>query len=321
LKPAAHALFKKLKDEELELLVQAVESRGAWESSCVWAPRGAKQALPPQVLLCRLYRWPDLRQPHELKPLCYCAGGRGGCGEVAALCCNPHHFSRLAAPGECRWLRWSLSSTHSPSGPWAAWLCPGRQQCVPLPGDCSSALPSPDTSLSWSTLKDGCWCKLAYWEHRTRVGRLYAVHESSVNIFCELPRGSGFCLGQLPAAHRSRAVRRARGKIGRGLLLSREPGGVWAYNRSEHPIFVSSPTLGPPGARELTVLKVLPGYSAKVFDYERAGGVAGWRIPGEGPCDPHCVRISFAKGWGPCYSRQFITSCPCWLEVLLNRPR
>nr|XP_047905177.1 LOW QUALITY PROTEIN: mothers against decapentaplegic homolog 6-like [Anser cygnoides] len=178
-----------------------------------------------------------------------------------------------------------------------------------------------DTSLSRSTIRDGYWCKLAYWEHRTRVGRLYAVHEASVNVFCELPWGSGFCLGQLPAAHRSQAVRRARGKIGRGLLLSREPGGVWAYNRSEHPIFVSSPTLGPPGARGLAVLKVLPGYSVKVFDYERAGGLAGWRHPGDGPCDTHSVRISFGKGWGPCYSRQFITSCPCWLEVLLNQPR
>lgn len=115
LKPAAHALFKKLKDEELELLVQAVESRGAWESSCVWAPRGdprggPKQPLPPQLLLCRLYRWPDLRQPHELKHLCHCAGGRGGCGDAAALCCNPHHFSRLAVPGECR--RDPSSQTH-----------------------------------------------------------------------------------------------------------------------------------------------------------------------------------------------------------------
>ncbi|NXL39721.1 SMAD6 protein, partial [Glaucidium brasilianum] len=320
LKAAAHALFKKLKDEELELLVQAVESRGACESGCVWAPRGeprgAKQALPPQVLLCRLYRWPDLRQPHELKHLCYCAGGRGGCGDTATLCCNPHHFSRLAVPGECR--RLSGASPQPPSRPLSSaprgWL---RAPGAPRGGGQDTS----DTSLSRSTIKDGYWCKLAYWEHRTRVGRLYAVHEASVNIFCELPRGSGFCLGQLPAAHRSRAVRRARGKIGRGLLLSRELGGVWAYNRSEHPIFVSSPTLGPPGARGLTVLKVLPGYSAKVFDYERVGGAGGQQLPGEGPCDPHSVRISFAKGWGPCYSRQFITSCPCWLEVLLNQPR
>lgn len=199
-------------------------------------------------------------------------------------------------------------------------------RCLHGIGRCSArhqrlCSPPTDTSLSRSTIRDGYWCKLAYWEHRTRVGRLYAVHEASVNVFCELPRGSGFCLGQLPAAHRSQAVRRTRGKIGRGLLLSREPGGVWAYNRSEHPIFVSSPTLGPPGARGLAVLKVLPGYSVKAFDYERAGGLAGWRHPGDGPCDTHSVRISFGKGWGPCYSRQFITSCPCWLEVLLNQPR
>ncbi|XP_027555018.1 mothers against decapentaplegic homolog 6-like isoform X2 [Neopelma chrysocephalum] len=313
LKPAAHALFKKLKDEELELLVLAVESRGAWESSCVWAPRGdargAKQGLPPQVLLCRLFRWPDVHQPHELKHLCYCAGRQGVCGDLAALCCNPHHFSRLAVP-------------ETPPPPYSKASCgPSWPDEPQHPGTQLPEFSYKDTSLSQSTIKDGCWCKLAYWEHRTRVGRLYAVHEASVNVFCELPWGSGFCLAQLPAAHRSRAVRRARGKIGRGLLLSREPGGIWAYNRSKHPIFVSSPTLSPPGARGLTVLKVLPGYSAKVFDYEQVGGKGGWRLPGEGPSDPHSIRISFAKGWGPCYSRQFITSCPCWLEVLLNQLR
>ncbi|NWR81220.1 SMAD6 protein, partial [Centropus unirufus] len=308
LKVAAHTLFKKLKDEELEVLLQAVQSRGACESGCVWAPRGAKQAVPPQLLLCRLYRWPDLRQPHELRTLCCLPGGRG---DGATLCCNPHHLSRLAVPGESR---------PPPQGLRGFWrkgvsILTSSSPCLALP----PLLSPPDTSLSQSTAKDGYWCKLAYWEHRTRVGRLYAVHEESVNIFGELPRGNGFCLGQLPAAHRSRAVRRARGKIGRGLQLSREPGGVWAYNRSEHPIFVSSPTLGLPGG--LAALKVLPGYSAKVFDYERVGGSERWGLRGDGPCDPHSVRISFAKGWGPCYSRQFITSCPCWLEVLLTRPR
>uniref|UniRef100_A0A8C3T8D3 Mothers against decapentaplegic homolog n=1 Tax=Chelydra serpentina TaxID=8475 RepID=A0A8C3T8D3_CHESE len=314
----------KLKDEELELLVQAVESRGAGQSGCVWVARGelrgSKQGLPPQVLICRLYRWPDLRHPHELKRLT-CCQSFGGCGEGAALCCNPHHLSRLAVPEtppppyskispfSCPWTEMSErpNSSHPESG------CNAH-------GDWSLLTPA-DPGLAWSTTRDGCWCRLAYWEHRTRVGRLYAVHETSVNIFCELPQGSGFSLGQLQAERRSAAVRRARSKIGRGLLLSRERDGVWAYNRSEHPIFASSPTLGPPGARGPPVRKVLPGYSLQVFDYERAGGQAGWRRPGDGPCDPNSIRISFAKGWGPCYSRQFITACPCWLEILLTKPR
>uniref|UniRef100_A0A8C3IRJ3 Mothers against decapentaplegic homolog n=1 Tax=Chrysemys picta bellii TaxID=8478 RepID=A0A8C3IRJ3_CHRPI len=340
LKPAAHALFKKLKDEELELLVQAVENRGAGPSGCVWVaraePRGTKQALPPQVLLCRLYRWPDLRHPHELKRLSCCQsfGVWGGCGEGATLCCNPHHLSRLAMPGE--WDGGAGLGAHpwrtSPTAKQHRTVGTGAQG-MPIgtgghPGDVtpqaqagSSLLAPADPGLAWSTTRDGCWCKLAYWEHRTRVGRLYAVHETSVNIFCELPQGSGFSLGQLQAERRSAAVRRARSKIGRGLLLSRERDGVWTYNRSEHPIFVSSPTLGPPSARGPPVHKVLPGYSLQVFDYERAGGQAGWRRPGDGPCDPNSIRISFAKGWGPCYSRQFITACPCWLEILLTKPR
>ena len=38
-----------------------------------------------------------------------------------------------------------------------------------------------------------------------------------------------------------------------------------------------------------------------------------------GPVDTHSVRISFVKGWGLNYSRQDVTACPCWLEVLLSR--
>uniref|UniRef100_A0A8C8RHG5 Mothers against decapentaplegic homolog n=1 Tax=Pelusios castaneus TaxID=367368 RepID=A0A8C8RHG5_9SAUR len=322
LKPAAHALFKKLKDEELELLLQAVESRGAGQSGCVWVARaelrGTKQALPPQVLLCRLYRWPDLRHPHELKRLSCCQSfwGWGGCSEGATLCCNPHHLSRLAMP----------ETPPPPYSKISPLSCPWTEVSEhPLPSNpesgCNTHGDWRDASLGWSIAKDVCWCKLAYWEHRTRVGQLYAVHDTSVNIFCELPQGSGFSLGQLHAERRSQAVRRTRNKIGRGLLLSREQDGVWAYNRSDHPIFVSSPTLGPPSARGPPVRKVLPGYSLQVFDYECAAGLAGWRRLGDGPYDPNSVRISFAKGWGPCYSRQFITACPCWLEILLTPPR
>ncbi|XP_015283824.1 PREDICTED: mothers against decapentaplegic homolog 6 [Gekko japonicus] len=188
--------------------------------------------------------------------------------------------------------------------------------CV-TPGEFSDASLSPDTTHR------SHWCSVAYWEHRTRVGRLYPVYEQSVSIFYDLPQGNGFCLGQLNLDHRSETVRRTRSKIGYGILLSKEPDGVWAYNRSEHPIFVNSPTLDIPNCRTLMVRKVLPGYSIKVFDYEKScllQHTTDLEYP-DGPYDPNSVRISFAKGWGPNYSRQFITSCPCWLEVLLRNNR
>ncbi|XP_007436349.1 mothers against decapentaplegic homolog 6-like [Python bivittatus] len=306
LKPVAHALFKKLKDKELEQLLQAVESQGAGESGCVWVePRGAKPSLSASLLLCRLYRWPDLQQPHELKRLCFCksAGGEG-----TIHCCNPHHLSRLTLPD-------------TPPPPY----CKISPFAVPL--KCTSLLENnrkgwQDTTLSRCSLKDGYWCKLAYWEYRLRVGRLYPVHEEYVCIFSNLPNGSGFCLGQLASRSHSQAVRRTQAKIGRGLLLCQEASGVWAYNRSEHPLFVCSPTLGPVGSFSPPVHKILPGYCIKVFDYERATNLAARRQgTSDGPHDGHTVRISFAKGWGPSYTRRFITSCPCWLEVLLNAPR
>ncbi|NWY07416.1 SMAD6 protein, partial [Nothoprocta ornata] len=270
----------------------------------------------------RLYRWPDLRQPHELKH----AGG-GGRGEAGGLCCNPHHFSRLAAPGE---------HGGEPGGTPGGAGAPAHRPLVPAetpppPYSAAPSWPEPpepggekrEPSPSRSAAREASWCKLAYWEHRTRVGRLYAVHEASVSVFGEQPHGSGFCLAQLRAANRSAAVRRARRKIGRGLLLSREPGAVWAYNRSEHPIFVNSPTLDIPNCRTLIVRKVMPGYSIKVFDYEKSCLLqhATELDSADGPYDPNSVRISFAKGWGPRYSRQFVTSCPCWLEILLTQPR
>ena len=117
------------------------------------------------------------------------------------------------------------------------------------------------------------------------------------------------------------ATRRTREKIGFGLTLSREASGVWIYNRSDFPIFVHSPTLDShPNDRQLLVHKLPPGFTKKVFDYEKSKLFQAIRDPDvlDGPFDPNAVRISFAKGWGPNYSRQFITSCPCWIEILLN---
>ena len=118
---------------------------------------------------------------------------------------------------------------------------------------------------------------------------------------------------------------------------------MWVYNRTETAIFVNSPTLeaprlpagsrgcgggnsttASPSANPFTVIKVLPGYSIQVFDYSKSNLYERLRERHcqilDGPFDPHSVRISFVKGWGSNYSRQVVTNCPCWLEILLTIP-
>lgn len=66
------------------------------------------------------------------------------------------------------------------------------------------------------------WCQVAYWEGRERVGRLYPVCSSSLNIMGDTPHGDGLSLASL-AAHSptspSDQVKRTREKIGLGKSL------------------------------------------------------------------------------------------------------
>lgn len=106
-----------------------------------------------------------------------------------------------------------------------------------------------------------------------------------------------------------------------GILLNQSrDGGVWVYNRTENAIFVNSPTLDDPLRPNFSVIKVLPGYSIQVFDYAKSNLYERLRPENLGPFDPYSIRISFVKGWGNNYSRQVVTNCPCWLEILLTVP-
>lgn len=325
LKTATYSLLKRLKEKALDTLLEAVESRGGMPSDCVMISRTELRlgghVASPQLLVCKLYRWSDLQHPAQLKPLCECKSF--GALDGPTVCCNPYHYSRLCGPESPPppYSRLSPNEEHKPLDLSDSTLSYTETEAASspniTPGEFSDASMSPEAP------KQSHWCNVAYWEHRTRVGRLYTVYEHSVSIFYDLPQGTGFCLGQLNLEHRSSTVQRTRGKIGYGILLSKEPDGVWAYNRSEHPIFVNSPTLDVPNSRTLVVRKVMPGFSIKVFDYDRSCLLRHTTETDlvDGPYDPNSVRISFAKGWGPCYSRQFITSCPCWLEILLNNHR
>lgn len=80
-----------------------MESRGGVPGGCVLVPRAdlrlGGQPAPPQLLLGRLFRWPDLQHAVELKPLCGCHSFAAA-ADGPTVCCNPYHFSRLCGPGE-----------------------------------------------------------------------------------------------------------------------------------------------------------------------------------------------------------------------------
>jgi len=198
---------------------------------------------------------------------------------------------------------------------------------------------SSTTNQSGSPLLQPQWCQLAYWEECNRVGRLVPVSSSHIEVFSLLPKskgrheGSGLCLATLFKQNKSpsESTAKTREKIGQGILLSQVENGVWVYNRTSNPIFVNSPTLEPspnlsaPSSTNdqqnqdnFTVIRVSPGYSIQVFDYQKSDFYERIRQPLGMPFDPYSIRISFAKGWGTKYSRQVVTNCPCWLEILLT---
>lgn len=102
LKSCAYAFLKKLKEKPLDVLLEAVESKGGVLGDCVVVSpadlRIGGQAVSPQYLLCRLFRWPDLQPSSQLKALCHCQSFRAQDSQM--VCCNPYHYSRLCGPGE-----------------------------------------------------------------------------------------------------------------------------------------------------------------------------------------------------------------------------
>ncbi|XP_016117900.1 mothers against decapentaplegic homolog 7-like, partial [Sinocyclocheilus grahami] len=98
LKALTYSMLKKIKEKQLEVLLQAVESRGGARSPCLLLPgkadaRLGQQSYPLPLLLYKVFRWPDLRHSSELKRLSCCESY----GEITPelVCCNPHHMSRL----------------------------------------------------------------------------------------------------------------------------------------------------------------------------------------------------------------------------------
>ncbi|KAG5887600.1 hypothetical protein JTB14_025759 [Gonioctena quinquepunctata] len=299
------SLLKKLQENQLEMLLRAVDSRGQDLGNCVLLPQ--KVGEEPHVLFCQTWRWPDLRQGSELRrlPMCRTAS------DSVYICCNPYHWSRLCQP-------------ESPPPPYsrtnADRLKPEDRAPSEVPLLCRDSFPGSVTTNGDSCMSSVDWCKLAYWEMSERVGPLYPVEPPAVNVFRDMLHPDGLSLETL-AQHSfsppESAVQKTRCKIGLGITLSYEDDCVWVYNRSEHPIFVH--LAGPEDNDSFSPTRV-PAEHCLAFTIpsRRLNKVSDGTspIPG-GPVDPNSIRSAFVKGWGPTYARREITSCPCWLEILL----
>ncbi|XP_055339010.1 mothers against decapentaplegic homolog 3-like [Paramacrobiotus metropolitanus] len=104
---AVKGLTKKLKGKgssSLEDLEKALASQDK-HSPCVIIPRNLDGRLQvsqrkglPHVIYCRIWRWPDLTNHHQLRSADTCSNGFNAKKDV--ICVNPYHYDRIIAPAD-----------------------------------------------------------------------------------------------------------------------------------------------------------------------------------------------------------------------------
>lgn len=101
---AVKSLVKKLKKTGgLQELEKAITSHGGQTTSCVTIPRSLDGRLQvshkkglPHVIYCRLWRWPDLQNHHELQAIDTCQFAYNLRRDD--VCINPYHYMRVESP-------------------------------------------------------------------------------------------------------------------------------------------------------------------------------------------------------------------------------
>ncbi|XP_028039478.1 mothers against decapentaplegic homolog 6 [Bombyx mandarina] len=301
-------------DDVLRRLARALDA-GPGGALCV--PPAPPDDRRLRLALARAFCFPDLRDLSELRRMPHCTDNS---------CCNPYHWSRLCKPETPPppYTRFAMDD-YKPKDHGESTEDARRTDHERF--DSGSMATDGEERQSWETE----WCRLAYWELTQRVGRQFGVRMRAVDVFgggggaCGSGR-HGLCLDALdrldhrPDLAQPDQVRKTRAKIGLGVTLSLEGDGVWVYNRGAEPVFVSSPALDAAAARALLVWRVAAGHCLRVFPPPPFAAPRPAPPRPALPRDPRSVRISFAKGWGPKYSRRDVTACPCWLEVLLAPP-
>lgn len=103
---ALDTLVKKLKknDPEEYKTLELVLREKSEDTPCIALPRSqdgrlqvSHRKMLPQVMYCRIFRWPDLQSQHELKslPRCQYPTTGGPTRRDQKICVNPYHYARV----------------------------------------------------------------------------------------------------------------------------------------------------------------------------------------------------------------------------------
>uniref|UniRef100_A0AAZ3QA02 Mothers against decapentaplegic homolog n=1 Tax=Oncorhynchus tshawytscha TaxID=74940 RepID=A0AAZ3QA02_ONCTS len=260
----------------------------------------------PHVIYSRLWRWPDLQSPHELRAIELCEFAFHT--KKDEVCVNPYHYQRVETPilppvlvprhteipTDCPILDdYSHSipentifpagiepqSNYIPETPPPGYLSEDGEASdhhlnnlmnTGSPSNLSPESASPTHNLQPVTYCESAfWCSMSYYELNQRVGETFHASQPSLTVdgFTDPSNSERFCLGLLSNVNRNAAVELTRRHIGRGVRLYYIGGEVFAECLSDSAIFVQSPNCNQRyGWHPATVCKVPPGCNLKIFN-------------------------------------------------------
>ncbi|KAK6727024.1 hypothetical protein RB195_004993 [Necator americanus] len=303
-------------------------------------------------LCCKLWRWKDLQVDaalHRLEALPWCRFGRVTINNATVSCCNPYHYALWIRPetsssdedslrDSCQrevpmgngHIAYSRShvvtpdidlSLHLPQA-LAADLPTNPPPSVPItPPEPDSSPPGTSTSSPDPIMihnHAAAWGRMSRWDRKDRIGEplqltgaFAAVGILSQSVHDAQPVCSEWDL---------------RNEVSFALIRQSEPIGsdapedVWLYNSGTRPLFICmAASLTKPD----TLRRLSPGYCIRVHKGEATASAPASeravhlhrRMSRDPALSYGNLVISVGRGWGPNYSRMYVTDIPCRYEV------